>query len=42
MKLFWRQVKYELSHRRDGTLILAVIAGFVAWITTHLLRVVFG
>jgi hypothetical protein len=30
MKLFWRQVKYELSHGRDATLILAVIAGFVA------------
>jgi hypothetical protein len=42
MKLFWRQVKYELSHGRDATLILAVIAGFVAWIITQLLRVVFG
>jgi hypothetical protein len=42
MKLFWRQVNYELSHGRDATLILAIIAGFVAWIITQLLRAVFG
>jgi hypothetical protein len=42
MKLFWRQVNYELSHGRDATLILAIIAGFVAWIITQLLRSVFG
>jgi hypothetical protein len=42
MKLFWSQVKHELSNSRDTTLILAVIAGFVAWIITQLLRVVFG
>jgi hypothetical protein len=42
MKLFWRQVKQELSNARDATLILAIIAGFVAWIITQLLRVVFG
>jgi hypothetical protein len=42
MKLFWRQVKHELSNARDATLILAIIAGFVAWIITQLLRVVFG
>jgi hypothetical protein len=42
MKLFWRQVKHELSNARDATFILAIIAGFVAWIITQLLRVVLG
>ena len=42
MKLFWRQVKHEMSHGRDATLMLAVIAGFVAWVIAQLLRVVFG
>ena len=42
MKLFWSQVKHKLPNARDATLILAVIAGFVAWIITQLLKVVFG
>jgi hypothetical protein len=41
MKLSWRQVKQALL-ARDVTLMLAIIAGFVAWITTALLRVIFG
>ena len=39
MKLSWRQVKHELYNARDATLMLAVIAGFVAWIVTQLPRV---
>jgi hypothetical protein len=42
MKLSWRQVKHELYNARDATLMLAVIAGFAAWIITQLLRAVFG
>ena len=42
MNSFWRHVKHELSDERHATLILAVIAGFTAWIITHFLRVVFG
>jgi hypothetical protein len=42
MKLSWRQVKHELYNTRDATLMLAVIAGFAAWIITQLLRAVFG
>jgi hypothetical protein len=41
MKLFWRQVKHELSNARDATLMLAVIAGFAAWVITQILRVAF-
>ena len=41
MKVFWRQVKHELSHARDADLILAVIASFAAWIITLLLWAVF-
>ena len=39
MKLSWRQVKHSLYNARDANLMLAVIAGFVAWIVTQLLRV---
>jgi hypothetical protein len=42
MKLSWRQVKQGLFGARDATLMLAVIAGFAAWIITQLLRVVLG
>jgi hypothetical protein len=40
MKTFWRHAKHELA--RNETLMLGVIAGFLAWIMTQLLRVVFG
>lgn len=39
MKLFRRQVKQELL-ARNATLMRAIIAGFLAWITTALLRVI--
>jgi hypothetical protein len=42
MKLSWRQLKRELFSAREATLILAVIAGFAAWIITQLLRAVLG
>jgi hypothetical protein len=42
MKLSWRQVKHELFSARDATLLLAVIAGFAAWIITQLPRVALG
>jgi hypothetical protein len=42
MKLSWRQLKHELYNARDATLMLAVIAGFAAWMITQLLKVVFG
>ena len=42
MNSFWGQVKHELSGERHATLVLAVIAGYTAWIITHVLRVVFG
>jgi hypothetical protein len=41
MKAFWRQMKHELSGR-DATLLLAIIAGFLAWIVTDLLRIIFS
>jgi len=41
-KSFWHQVKQEMSNSRDATLILAVIASFIAWIITQMLRVAFG
>ena len=42
MKLSWGKVKDELYNARDATLMLAVIAGFAAWIITQLLRAVLG
>ena len=42
MKLSWRQVKQGLFGARDATLMLAVIAGFAAWIITQLLRAALG
>ena len=36
----WRQLWHELSNARDANLMLAVIAGFTAWIITQ--GVVFG
>jgi hypothetical protein len=42
MKLSWGKVKHELYNARDATLMLAVIAGFAAWIITQLLRAVLG
>jgi hypothetical protein len=42
MKLSWGKVKDELYNGRDATLMLAVIAGFAAWIITQLLRAVLG
>ena len=38
--MFWRQLRHELSNARDANLMLAVIAGFTAWIITQVLRVV--
>jgi hypothetical protein len=40
-KSFWHQVKQELSNSPDAK-ILAVIASFIAWIITQMLRVAFG
>jgi hypothetical protein len=42
MQLSWRQLQHELYNARDATLMLAVIAGFAAWIITQLLRAVLG
>jgi hypothetical protein len=42
IKVFWRQIKQELSEARNGDLTVAVIAGFAAWIITQLLRALFG
>jgi hypothetical protein len=42
MNSFWRHVKRELSDERYATLILAVIAGFIAWITTQLVKFAFA
>ena len=41
MSDFRRQVKDEISKARNRTLMLAMIASFIAWIT-HLLRLAFG
>jgi hypothetical protein len=38
MRPFWRHV----FEGRDATLILAVIASFIAWNVTYLLRTIFG
>ena len=41
--MFWRQLRHELSNARDATFMLAVIAGFLAWIITqNYLRAFFG
>jgi hypothetical protein len=42
MKGFWRQMKHELAAGRDATLMLAIIASFIAWIVTDLLRIIFS
>ena len=42
MKLSWRQVKQELYNAQDPTLMLAVIAGFIAWIITKLIKFAFA
>jgi hypothetical protein len=42
MRPFWRQMKHDLFEGRDATLILAVIASFIAWNVTYLLRTIFG
>jgi hypothetical protein len=42
MRKFWRQMKHDLFDGRDPTLILAVIASFIAWNVTYLLRTIFG
>jgi hypothetical protein len=39
MKAIWHQMKHELSGR-DETLLLAIVAGFLAWIITDLLRII--
>jgi hypothetical protein len=40
MRALWRQVKHELSAGRNATLMLAIIASFIAWIVTDLLRII--
>ena len=42
MRPFWRQTKRDVFEGRDATLILAVIASFIAWNVTYLLRAIFG
>ena len=42
MRTFWRQMKHDLFDGRDPTLILAVIASFIAWNVTYLLKTIFG
>jgi len=42
MKLSWGKVKDELYNAGDATLMLAVLAGFAAWIITQLLRAALG
>jgi len=39
---FWRQTKQRLFAGRYATLMLAVISGFIAWIVTDLLRIIFS
>ena len=41
MKALWRQMKHVLSGR-DATLMLAIIASFIAWIVIDLLRIIFS
>ena len=40
--MLWRQIKQELSRARNVDLMVAVVAGFVAWIITQLLKLVVG
>ena len=42
MKDFRRQVWEKISHARNRTMTLAVIASFIAWLITQLLRTAFG
>jgi len=42
MKAFWRHMKHELCRGRDATLILAAVAGFIAWEFTQILKVIFS
>jgi hypothetical protein len=42
LKAFWLQMKHELSAGRDATLMLAIVASFIAWIITDLLRIIFS
>jgi GTPase len=42
MRAFLRRMKHELSAGRDATLMLAIIASFIAWIVTDLLRIIFS
>ena len=36
-EVFWRQLRRELSNARDATVLLAAIAGFLAWIIQNYL-----
>jgi len=38
----WRHLKHKLVAERDTTLVLAIVASFIAWIITDLLRIIFG
>jgi hypothetical protein len=40
-RAFWRDMKHRFEGR-DATLILAIIASFIAWNVTYLLRAIFG
>jgi hypothetical protein len=42
MKALLRQMKLELAGARDTTLLLAIVAGFIAWSITAGLRGIFG
>lgn len=42
MRNFWRIVGEEIANAHNRTMILAVIASFLAWIATALLRAIFG
>ena len=39
---FWRQMKHELSAGQNATLMLAIVASFIAWIVTDLLKIIFS
>jgi hypothetical protein len=41
-EVFWRQLRRELSNARDATVLLAAIAGFLAWIIQNYLGPFFG
>ena len=40
--MFLRRSRLGLSKARDATIMLAIIAGFVAWMITEFLRAIFG